>query len=90
MREEVISREDLRKLPEYSCSLPTGTTIGKRWRCDLTFNKKHHRVIPFDTPAEWKIGEYYDIGSETRIGIRWVWAVSKPGVVHRGDLQEKP
>jgi hypothetical protein len=30
--------------------------------------------------------EYVDIGSETRIGIRWTWAVVAPGVLHRGKL----
>lgn len=85
--EIVISREELRKLPEYSCSLPTGTTIGKRWRRDVLSNKRYHRVIPADTPPEWMIGEYYDIGSETDVGIRWAWAVEEPGKVWRGDLR---
>ena len=38
-REEIISREELAKLPEYSCSIPTGTTVGKRWRRDTHFNE---------------------------------------------------
>jgi hypothetical protein len=85
--EEVISKEELRKLLEYSCTLPTGTIIGKRWRRNVLEPKIHHGVLPRGTPAEWMIGEYYDIGSKTEVGIRWVWAVEEPGKVWRGDLK---
>lgn len=27
-----LTRAEFDALPEYSCSLPTGTTLGKRWR----------------------------------------------------------
>ena len=89
--ETVISREELAKLGEYSCTLPTGTTIGKRWRRNVNAFKS---VLPSGQQnphgprqrlePEWMIGEYYDIGSE--IGVRFTWAVSEPGQVHRGKL----
>jgi hypothetical protein len=85
--EIVISRDELRKLPEYSCTIPTGTTIGKRWRRDVLEPKRFHGVLPRDTPAEWMIGEYYDIGSDKEVGIKWAWAMEAPGKVWRGDLK---
>lgn len=35
MKEELISRDELRRLPNYSCTLPTGPRVGFRWRRDL-------------------------------------------------------
>ena len=57
-REETISREELEKLPEYSCSVPTGTTVGKRWRCDTHFNE----VRNLDEAVFWgkRGGKKYD------------------------------
>jgi hypothetical protein len=79
--ETVISREDLAKLGEYSTTLPTGTTIGKRWRRNV---QVHRRGVP----AEWMIGEYVTDPNPAFVGIRWTWAVVEPGVVHRGDPRE--
>ena len=46
-----LSTAQLRVLPEYSTSLPTGTTPGKQWR---------RAVRPWQTSpsAEWLLGEY--------------------------------
>lgn len=52
-----MSDADRDQLPEYSCSLPTATTIGKRWRRRSN--------------GAWWLGEYYDIGDPKRVGIRW-------------------
>lgn len=30
----LMDERELRDLPEYSTTLPTGTTIGKRWKCN--------------------------------------------------------
>lgn len=79
-RETVISRSELAALPEYSCSIPTGTTIGKRWRRNVQAYR------PRVAEPEWMLGEFVDIGSEEEVGIRWTWAVSEPGSVHRGKL----
>ncbi len=75
--EEVISLEDLMELAEYSCSIPTGTTIGKRWR----------RATRYHAPAitEWWIGTYVEHPEPHRVGIEWVWAVSEPGRPHRTE-----
>lgn len=80
MKETVISKDALRALPEYSCSLPTGTTIGKRWRRNTGFGRQ--RGI-----GNWVIGEYVPCSIPGQTGIDWSWAVESPGNVHRGDLR---
>lgn len=82
MKETIISRKDLAALGEYSCTYPTGTTIGKQWRRDLNAYREDRRGVP----SEWVIGEYVDLGSKTEVGIVWTWAVEAPGVPIRGDL----
>lgn len=63
-----LSRPEFDELPEYSCTLPTGTTIGKRWkRCE-----PYHASREFGAPdATWYLGEYVDIGDETTVGVEW-------------------
>lgn len=63
-----LSDLEFHRLLEYSTSIPTGTTIGKRWKSkdpvagDWIAGKYY---------GNWSMGEYYDIGSETQVGIRW-------------------
>lgn len=75
----VISRKDLAVLLEYSCTIPTGTIIGKRWRRNVHFGT---RIDP-----EWMIGEYIEDPDPKMVGIKWYWACSEPGKVHRGKLR---
>lgn len=84
MREVVITRDELFSLPEYSCSTPTGTTIGKRWRRDV--NAYRLPVVSADR-HEWMIGEYVDIGSDVEVGIQYSWAVDENHKPHRGIFQ---
>lgn len=81
-REETISREDLAALLEYSCSLPTGTTIGKRWRRSTHWPK-------YLETTEWRIGSYVDCPcmGEGRVAIAWAWAIGDDGNPHRGELR---
>lgn len=81
MGEIVIDREDLFALPEYSCSIPTATTIGKRWRCDI--HAYRQPAIP-DNQHEWQIGEYIEDSDPDMVGIKWVWAVDVNHEPHRG------
>jgi hypothetical protein len=53
----VLADDQVAELLEYSRSLPTGTTIGKRWRREV-FGER------------W-LGEYVDIGVPDRVGIKW-------------------
>lgn len=57
-----LTQKEFDNLYEYSCSIPTGTKIGTRWK-----RKKNYH----DASKGWVVGEYYDIGSKTQIGIRW-------------------
>jgi hypothetical protein len=88
MKEIVITRADLAALPEYSCSIPTGVVVGKRWRRDVTFGRralKHH--LDQDRPvALWVIGEYVACADPGTVEILWGWAVAEPGSVHQGAL----
>lgn len=61
---ERISRSLFDKLPEYSCTIPTGTTIGKVWR-----RKKDY----YDESKGWLIGEYVTDpqGDPKMVGIQW-------------------
>ena len=80
--EEVISLEDLKALPEYSVTIPTGVTIGKRWRC---------ATQPFrmdEDNSEWLIKTYTeDPHNDNMALICSVWAVIEPDVPHRGSLR---
>ena len=51
--------DELNRLPEYSCSLPTGTYPGKQWR-------RCH----FGT-GEWYIGTYGEPTDKDTIPIYW-------------------
>lgn len=85
MSEEVISRDDLFRLPEYSCSLPTGTVVGKKWRKNVHAYRYLRRLpeVPVEL-HEWKIGEYIDDSDPGMIGIKWAWAVDENHDPHRG------
>lgn len=51
-KEVVFTQDEFERLPDYSCSLPTGKTIGKQWR----------RRVPYNTGPgivnRWYLGEY--------------------------------
>jgi hypothetical protein len=46
-----LTCDQLKQLLEYSLSLPTGQTIGKRWKCNRF---AHYR----DREPDWWMGEY--------------------------------
>jgi hypothetical protein len=69
-----LTRAEFRDLKNYSHSMPTGTTIGKRWKRQLASPEETdlEPLLAGQSPVErWLMGEYYDIGSDTRTGIRW-------------------
>lgn len=99
MSEVVISRADLANLGEYSCSLPSLTTIGKRWRRDVHAFRSWHPKGFLPLPClpqppivveEWQIGEYIEHPEPGKVGIKWAWAMDENGRVHRGDLGAGP
>ncbi len=71
MRALHLSRAEFDALPEYSCSLPTGTTPGKRWR---RHDGAHDReFIAGGGKPVWWVGEYdpFDDGKGPTIKINW-------------------
>jgi hypothetical protein len=62
-----MTRAELESLPEYSCTLPTGASHGKRWRRDDNFFERRalaHLHFWDGTPEpgangeRWYTGEY--------------------------------
>ena len=71
MRGYMITREAFRRLPEYSASLPTGTTPGKMWR---RHDGAHDPVfIARGGAPKWQIGQYDpdDDGKGPTIKVFW-------------------
>lgn len=49
-------------LLEYSCTMPTGTAVGKIWK----------RGVPYMEPRErWLLGEYVKHSDPKLVGIKW-------------------
>lgn len=66
MAEDVMTQAALEAMVEYSCSIPTGTTIGKKWKCDRNFGRRSSTVGP-----DWMTGEYIDHQDPNKVGIKW-------------------
>ena len=82
--DEVITLEALEALLEYSCSLPTGTTIGKRWRRSTKFGQS----LAAARFTEWMIGTYVEHLDDTKVGIVWTWGQAnriEPIAAHETD-----
>jgi hypothetical protein len=57
----ILTRRQFNRLPDYSCSLPTGVVPGKTWR----------RRVQYDNPeSRWVIGRY-DATSPTHCRVVW-------------------
>ena len=58
----LVTQKFFDDLPEYSCSMPTGTTIGKQWK----------RGEPYLVPrTSWFLGEYVECDKPDHVGITW-------------------
>lgn len=78
-----MTRAELEQLAEYSCSIPTGTSLGKRWRCNRDAYRARVTIglHPFDGtpvlqplwPPDWWLGEYvpHPEGDPQKVGIQW-------------------
>lgn len=62
-----MTMAEFRALPEYSMSLPTGTTTGKIWKRDSNWNERRRdkRLTTI-----WKLGQYGEVQGED-ILIHW-------------------
>lgn len=72
-----LTRQEFDALPEYSCSLPSGTTIGKRWKCNKDAYRGRHSVISAaeeritGVPENWWVGTYVEDPDPNLVGIKW-------------------
>ena len=57
-----MTQEEFDALSDYSRSLPTGTTIGKRWKR----RRYRHSVL-----VAWEMGEYVPSDREGMVGVQW-------------------
>ena len=65
MEEDVLTRAELEALPDYSCTIPTGTTIGKKWR-----RREPYHIGPGIVNL-WYTGEYVEDPDPEMVGIKW-------------------
>jgi hypothetical protein len=59
-----MSNAEFESLLEYSTTLPTGTTLGKKWR---------RHILAGPAQGEWWMGEYVPDpnGDPSMVGIKW-------------------
>jgi hypothetical protein len=57
-----LTQREFDELLDYSASLPTGTTVGKRWK---------RRNDYHDESKGWRLGEYVEHDNPDLVGIRW-------------------
>lgn len=65
MDEIFLTQQEFDDLLNYSCSYPTGTTIGKRWK-----SCEHYRRQK-DPNVTWFMGEYVEHPKPKTVGIVW-------------------
>lgn len=73
-----MTARELDRLHEYSRTLPTGKTIGKRWCRNHRDFKRPVRitlwgdlVLSIPWPPLWVLGEYVDDPNPDLVGILW-------------------
>lgn len=57
-----LYRYELKALPEYSCSMPTGTTHWKMWSCNESFGTRR--------PDSWIVAQYVPHKNPEVVGVR--------------------
>lgn len=67
---DLLTEKELMALPNYSCTLPTGTVVGKKWRRDMNEPKRFHGHDK-TLPELWWTGEFIPDDRPGMIGIRW-------------------
>lgn len=78
-----LTQKQFDDLPEYSCSIPTGTTIGKQWKKNIyaftNFSDKVKR-------QKWFLCEYIKDDDPKMVGILYKQIVA---VVRLKQLKQK-
>lgn len=57
----IMTRREFDDLDNYSCTIPSGTFVGKIWK----------RGEPYRDPSQWFLGEYTSHEDPDTIGIKW-------------------
>jgi hypothetical protein len=57
-----LYRYELEALPEYSCTMPSGTTHWKMWRCNESLGTKR--------PDSWIVAQYVPHKDPKKVGMR--------------------
>lgn len=63
----IMDRADFDGLLEYSCSIPTGVVIGKRWK------RREPYRLDDPRPAAWWLGEYAQLDGDPQGTCRILW-----------------
>jgi hypothetical protein len=77
-----LTQREFDSLGEYSLSLPTGTTLGKKWKCNRNERRPPVRINLTETyyfripwPPDWWLGEYVPYYCPDKqdefVGIDW-------------------
>lgn len=61
---------ELESMDEYSCSVPSGTTLWKMWKRN---RNAYRRTYPGEEPypPSWMVGQYIPHKDPEYVGIRW-------------------
>ena len=81
----VLTKEQFDKLPEYSCSIPTGTTIGKKWKKNrYAFDPSARDPRTGNIIEEWYLHEYTKHSDPKMVGIstKMIVAILKQKAKH--------
>lgn len=60
---------ELKSMPEYSCTLPSATTLWKMWKRDVNEPIRFHKKK--DLPRCWVVGQFIPHETPGFVGIRW-------------------
>lgn len=69
----LLTKREFDALAEYSCTVPTGVVVGKKWK-----RREPYRTDN-DIPPTWYLGEYVeDQEWKGMVGIKWARIIVKP------------
>jgi hypothetical protein len=64
-----LTLEEFKALPDYSCSVPTGVVVGKRWKRHQPYVRRGACLADEHNCGHWLLGEY--VGDDERVVIEW-------------------
>lgn len=82
----MLTKQEFEALLDYSCSLPTGTIVGKRWKCSDAYSRGKMAAARAQGRAltvgelNWWMGEYIPHKDPKLIGIEWTPILLPPSL----------